>query len=630
MSGANLAAKKLAEWLAEMNYAPRDLYANKAIPTADQLSRICTKTLAPLWERLAERVKPIETVKMMRGNLELCATTSSSGSKVGTDTSYLKLLSEHHQHTTKLAELSREIAACSTAIAQLSAQLDSTAQASNSATAALDEYRLKETLLEAFYTKAAGEAAIFDELSSRLSGVTTLTRPAAPELTGPPSIEEPCARELQLVLDASQGDGDHEQAVQALYSRHTPVALFRALQAAAAAHVARLQSELASADASKDAEALGYSNANGEYVDAASSDLTNKTSALLQAQQEDHFNRFLETESIENAVVELDEQIREQRHQLQQRMAAQYSALPAYLEALRAHEETAHEAAALAAEVDCLEKEIEAIEATGATRREAAEALQARHREITEFTTRMERRQVMIRDLLREAAAAGRTLRQRCTQLVDYSNNNLSSASIAPLVTDITAIRGRVASEGARLAALPLTRAAHAAGKSASLVGGDDPFDARHAAVLGPASSVPGVQSSKSMDSVLQELSLLLHDVSTHDAQAALLASHNSIMTPYVESRRTTVDALAGRVNELRTWHRTTLLPAIAECDGMARQLDADRQYGEARLREWMTLPAAHATPWLRAGGKTYAEWEALILGSSAPSLPSGPSSGRQ
>ncbi|XP_038064792.1 uncharacterized protein LOC119735160 [Patiria miniata] len=413
----------------EMNFVPQGRHVNAPMPTPQELRGICRGGLLDIWEFVNARVHSAQTARKVKGNLPvalLARHRSGSGYKVkyGGDTKYsqerAELLERQRGLRSQLEGTKADVKRLGKdlGISRLESEILSAEQEYQTSCSEISYLQHKQTLLGAHSAECKANTARYEEYTKRIAG--KLNR-----------YKELKSGHGQSLLFSKQGSSQtNGTSSPGLESACTKIVH------ESSSEVASFLNQLLKGDFGSDSKAL----ANGI--------------GWLEKQLA-HMRTFMVTEQSRNSAWRLDKRLAQLVSQVHRRLAALLADNPGASEMARTLFTTELELVSATAALEQLRDSCRELQESASKASKEKDCLYSKYQKIQDFKKLTEKKQDLIRVLVRQNSEAKKKLEVLQRENLNYMQSTLCSHE-AGTVAMATQMRNGVSEEVERFAQLPL------------------------------------------------------------------------------------------------------------------------------------------------------------------------------
>ncbi|XP_038065283.1 HAUS augmin-like complex subunit 5 [Patiria miniata] len=494
-------AALLHKWATmEMNFVPQGRHVNAPMPTPQELRGICRGGLLDIWEFVNARVHSAQTARKVKGNLALQARhRSGSGYKVKYkgDTRYsqekAELLERQRGLRSQLEGTKADVKRLGKDLGRLESEILSAEHEYQTSCSEISDLQHKQTLLGAHSAECKANTARYEEYTKRIAGKLNrykelksghgqsllFSKQGSSQANGTssPGLESACTKVVResssevasFLNQLLKGDfGSDSKAltekqnriwasIERVLADHPADQVVRSLAVIGEESALSLRQTTNNIDLKKDAEQLRFQHgSSGLLEDAATApDLMLSVHQLIEEKQLAHMRTFMVTEQSRNSAWRLDKRLAQLVSQVHRRLAALLADNPGASEMARTLFTTELELVSATAALEQLRDSCRELQESASKASKEKDSLYSKYQKIQDFKKLTEKKQDLIRVLVRQNSEAKKKLEVLQRENLKYMQSTLCSHE-AGTVAMATQMRNGVAEEVERFAQLPL------------------------------------------------------------------------------------------------------------------------------------------------------------------------------
>lgn len=456
-------AAELHNWaMVEMKFMQSGQYANKPVPTVEDLSLLCRGQMRDIWQFMIKRVRSSSTVHEIRGNIMLENLSSSRRVPKKNDPAQVEL----EQLKREKCELQEKLA--STLTFREHAQKDSAHMQHKMIQAAvdyqhaskkLDNIQKKTVLLKLSKQQTTEKKEYFAKAYKYLECVARRMADSHEESTDNDvskasdsgfleSAETVCKREVlhicrcihlyyeDRICPTTNGIKVEEDSLvcerhevgelmRQLFTSYGTLDFFTALSTISKAECHKLKTETAKIDIQQDIENLKFQYTKGQLVDIAEPlGIPQTTANALEEGRIGHIQLFLKTLQAQNSAMQIQKQVEEAERELSMHFESLFGNKDA-LELMRQHIATQLDLAAKSASLECLQKAQTELCVSLEQNLQLTNRLEAQYSQIKSFERLRDTKLELIRGLINQNVSIHGRINMVQSQITKFVQENL-------------------------------------------------------------------------------------------------------------------------------------------------------------------------------------------------------------
>ncbi|XP_022104105.1 HAUS augmin-like complex subunit 5 [Acanthaster planci] len=658
-------AALLHKWATEeMNFVPQGRHVNAPMPTTQELRGICRGSLLDIWEFVITRVHSAQTARKIKGNLALQARhRSGTGYKVKYkgDSKYsherAELLQRRRELKAQLEGTKSDIKRLSGDLGRLELEILSAEHEYQDACSEISDLQHKQTLLGAHSTECKANTARYEEYTNRITGKLNhymeiksghgqsllFSKQGSNKANGTfsPGLESACTKVVRescsevaaFLRQILKGDfGSDSKALTERQNRtwasienvladHPSDQVIRSLAVISEESAHSLRRITNGIDLKKDAEQLRFKHGSSGLLEDASTapDLMLSVHQLIEEKQLAHMRTFMVTEQSRNTAWRLDKRLAQLVSQVHRKLDISLSNQPGALEMARTLFSAELELVSSTAALEQLRDSCKELQEWASKASKEKDNLYSKYQQIQDFKKLTEKKQDLIRVLVRQNSEAKKKLEILRRENLMYMQSSLCSHEAGTVAT-ATQMKNGVTEEVERFAQLPLHLL-----RLVSLDSGQSiPVSQLSINRFSGQSQSSG---GGAITEVVQLLkyppykapeTLLPHAVQLKceiTAVQTLLDSkhllHTSMAETHTDDRATiqNISALTKEVSSHDEEQLRQVLPVLQTRLSESTDTLASCISVKDALTAWWEQPAQHLTPWVRLDDLTLQQW---------------------
>ncbi|KAK3601264.1 hypothetical protein CHS0354_040444 [Potamilus streckersoni] len=495
-------ATRLHDWaINEMHYHSQGRHVNTKLPTVEDFKQICRGQAVDILKWIITNVHSAQTVKKVKGNLALKGERMQPSYKVkyGQEEKYNKERSELLESRSELSQevncVLRDISHLDKDMERLQKDIAETEHEYQEQRSRIRDIQRKSALIETHSLKCRETVQEYEEYAKRINAkveaITSYVKKGSEAETFysrkkssedvsdgiTSALESACGKNvrecceaigsfLNQVLQGSFGGNKAEmsQAKNLLWSQveqtsreFSPLQIVMALTSNTQEASFVLREKTSRIDIRTDAQKLRFKyEKSGELHDLSSSpSVIQSVHELLSEREAAHFYRFIETEKYNNEAWKLEQKIQEVSEQIDKLLKKKFTQKPADLKLARAMLDTEANLTGKRTILHCLTEEGNRLRELMAKNAHEQEILYTKYQRIQDFKDLADKKQDLIRVLVKQNTNAQSRLDTQKQEIVSYIDRSLSSHhSQTHRLT--TSLKGRVNTEIEMFASLNL------------------------------------------------------------------------------------------------------------------------------------------------------------------------------
>ncbi|XP_033641240.1 AUGMIN subunit 5-like isoform X1 [Asterias rubens] len=496
----NDVAVLLHEWATqEMNFLPQGRHVNAPMPTVQELREICRGSLLDVWDFVIQRVYSAQTARKMKGNLALQSRHKRAPSHTVKYKDGVKFTQERSELLQRQRELRSQLTGVKSDVGRLDKDLG---RLQSEILSAEDDYQRscsemsdlhhKQMLLAAHSAECKADTARYDEYIKRVtaklnhyrelksshgksllfskqgSNQTNTSPTIGLESACTKSVRESCDEVGSFLRQMLKGDfGSNSKlmserqnkmwtSIEQVLSESPANQIVRSLALISDEESHNLRQMTNNIDIKTDAEQLRFKHGSRGLEDTSSApDITLSVHQLIEEKQLSHMRAFMSTEQSLNNAWRLDKRLAQLVSQVQKRLSTSLTSQPGALEMTRALFSTELELASASAAVEQLRESCRALQESSFKASKEKDELYGKYQKIQDFKALTERKQDLIRVLVRQNSEAKKKLEVIQRENLKYMQSTLCPHEVGT-VSMATQMKNGVANEVEQFAKLSL------------------------------------------------------------------------------------------------------------------------------------------------------------------------------